>query len=564
MNAWRRFISVPSIDPDDARRRRLLNIVLAGLAFLALIGLGITVYSNSTQIGEISEGATELYFGLLFFFGGAVILYFINRYWSGWLASSLLVILLAVLFAFIDTPKEVADGRALIAFAIPIILASVLLPAYASFIVAGLCSLIIVAVASTVSGVVPNTPAMIAFFAMALVSWLSGRGLEHALRDLRAINRELDQLVADRTQELSEALAREQAESGKNEAILHSIADGVVVFDTEGKAVVVNPAIPSLLERPIEQVVGQSIGQLMAGAVKAATQETVKAMFNGAATSSSSINVEWADKTLSLSVAPLRGAGGAITGSVVVFRDVTREAEVNRMKSSFVSMVSHELRTPISAIHGYAEMLQQRVYGSLTEKQTNAADRIMTNAKRLVGLVGDLLDQAQVEAGTIKIDNKTFSPAELMEGVREIAVKEAQMKNLRLTAAVEPQVPAMLCGDPQRLHQVLINLTMNAIKYTEAGSVQMRFYQPAPARWAMEVADTGPGIPISAQSYIFEPFRQVDNSVGRKYGGVGLGLSIVKRLVGLMGGEIKLKSEMGKGSTFTIVLPVIVPEPSPA
>jgi len=563
MNVWRRFISVSSTDPDDTRRRQLLNIVLAGLGGLAVIGLVATTYLAISGIGGASTEIGILYLSELTFLAGAIILYFINRYWSGWLASSLLVILLSVLFAFVDSPKEVAEGRSLVAFAIPIALASVLLPAHASFLVAGLCSLIIVAVASSEPGVTPDIPAMLAFFAMALVSWLSGRGLEHALRDLRSLNRELDQRVADRTRELSEALARERAESDKNEAILHSIADGVVVFDNEGEAVVANPAMSVLLEKPVAEVVGKGIGALMAGAVTTASQEAVWNMFNSHA-ASALINIEWGKKTLSLSVAPLRGEGGTFVGSVVVFRDVSREAEVNRMKTAFVSMVSHELRTPISAIQGYAEMMQQRVYGPLTEKQHNASDRIMTNAKRLLGIVGDLLDQAQVEAGTVKIDDKLFSPFDLVEGVREVVAQEAQSKELQLTAIVEPGLPETLRGDPHRLHQVLANLTMNAIKYTEEGAVNIRVYRPDAACWAMEVADTGPGIPISAQSYIFEPFRQIDNSMGRKYGGVGLGLSIVKKLVVLMGGEIKLESEVERGSTFTVVLPVVVPEPRSA
>jgi signal transduction histidine kinase len=563
MDAWRRFITVPSTDPDDARRRQLLNIVLAGFGGLAVIGLAATTYLAISGVGGASTEIGILYLSELVFLAGAIILYFINRYWSGLLASSLLVILLSILFAFIDSPEEVVHGRSLVAFAIPIALASVLLPAYASFLVAGLCSLIIAAVASTAPGVTPDIPAMLAFFAMALVSWLSGRGLEHALRELRSLNRELDQRVVERTRELSQALAREQEESDKNEAILHSIADGVVVFDDEAKAVVVNPAMSLLLNKPASEIAGKDIGALMAGTVAAVSQEAVWNLFKSR-TALAPINIEWGKKTLSLSVAPLHGEGETAGGSVAVFRDVTREAEVSRMKSAFVSMVSHELRTPISAIQGYAEMMQQRVYGPLTEKQHNASDRIMANTKRLMGIVSDLLDQAQVEAGTIKIDDKLFSPVDLVEAVREVVAKEARSKELHFTAVVESGLPERLRGDPHRLHQVLANLTMNAIKYTEEGEVNVRLYRPDPSRWAMEVCDTGPGIPLSAQSYIFEPFRQIDSSMGRKYGGVGLGLSIVKKLVALMGGEIKLESQMERGSKFTVLLPVVVPEPTTA
>ncbi len=117
-------------------------------------------------------------------------------------------------------------------------------------------------------------------------------------------------------------------------------------------------------------------------------------------------------------------------------------------------------------------------------------------------------------------------------------------------------MPSILSGDQQRLQQILVNLVSNAIKFTEEGAVQVCLYCPDPQHWAMEVSDTGSGIPPEAQAYIFEPFRQVDNSMTRENTGTGLGLSIVKQLATLMGGEITLESEIGRGSTFTVQLPL--------
>jgi two-component system sensor histidine kinase/response regulator len=300
--------------------------------------------------------------------------------------------------------------------------------------------------------------------------------------------------------------------------------------------------------------------ELMQGAVTAPQQELVLGLMPAGTSTDSPVNVEWGNKTLSLSIAPLRADSGDITGSVVVFRDVSREAEISRMKSAFVSMVSHELRTPLNAIHGFAEILQQKVYGELGERQNGVVARILSNTVRLLGIVNDLLDQAHIEAGTMPIYNAPFSPAELVDGVvHSVVAGLAQSKGIEVESCIEPEVPTTLIGDSQRLGQVLVNLTTNALKFTEQGKVSIRLFCPDLAHWALQVSDTGPGIAPNAQTFIFEPFRQIEYSISRKHGGVGLGLSIVKKLVSLMNGDVSLHSEVGRGSTFTVVLPLVIP-----
>jgi len=134
----------------------------------------------------------------------------------------------------------------------------------------------------------------------------------------------------------------------------------------------------------------------------------------------------------------------------------------------------------------------------------------------------------------------------------------AQDKGLEFKSSLAPELPEMLYGDEHRLQQILINLTGNAIKFTSRGSVQVKIYQAAPTQWAMQVADTGAGIPKEAQAYIFEPFRQVDNSITRENRGTGLGLSITKQLVELMDGDICVESELEQGSIFTVTLPILL------
>jgi len=202
-------------------------------------------------------------------------------------------------------------------------------------------------------------------------------------------------------------------------------------------------------------------------------------------------------------------------------------------------------------------MLNEGVYGKLEERQAGIVQRIMANTNKLLVIVNDLLDQAQIEAGKLSLHNRHFQPSELLEYVRQVMDSIAREKKVGLITSCSDDLPEILYGDPQRLNQVLVNLVNNAVKFTDEGQVDVRLYRADEARWALEIKDTGIGIPEEVQNAIFEPFRQVDMDVTRRPGGIGLGLSIVKRIVNLMQGEIQVKSQVGKGSTFTVLLPII-------
>jgi PAS domain S-box-containing protein len=391
---------------------------------------------------------------------------------------------------------------------------------------------------------------MVIFFAISLVSWLSARSLEHALRDLRIINRELDQRVDERTRDLAEALSR-------NQAVLEGIADGVIVFNRRGEAMIVNPAMTRLIHRPANEIIGYDIDVLMAEEVADTDREAVGGLLRDQESSYPGLKFEWGDKTFSVSLAPVRDNFRRVTGTVAVFRDFTREAEIDRMKSAFVSMVSHELRTPLNAVLGYAEILREALYGPLSDKQLNAVNRIIANTDQLLNIVSNLLDQAQIESGRLTLNVTPFAPAHLIDEVVGGMNVLAQTKDLVVRQEIAGDVPARLFGDRQRLHQVLVNLMGNAIKFTDEGEVGVRAYRSDGNCWALEVWDTGCGIPEEAHEYIFDAFRRADDSLTRKYAGTGLGLSIVKQLVNLMEGDILLDSEVGQGSTFTVVLPLI-------
>jgi signal transduction histidine kinase len=234
--------------------------------------------------------------------------------------------------------------------------------------------------------------------------------------------------------------------------------------------------------------------------------------------------------------------------------------EASRFKSRLLANVGHDLRTPLSAILGYADMLQEGVYGDLGDRQRKASVRILSNAKRLLHLINSLLDQAQIEAGQLTLHYEPLAPVQLLAEIEATMSPAARAKELALETRLASDVPDALVADVQRIHQIVMNLVENAIKFTTEGRIAVRLYLPDADHWAIEISDTGCGIAEPVQRYIFEPFRQGDDSTTREYSGVGLGLSIVKQLTTLMGGEIHLASEVGQGSTFTVVLPLHVPE----
>jgi signal transduction histidine kinase len=234
-----------------------------------------------------------------------------------------------------------------------------------------------------------------------------------------------------------------------------------------------------------------------------------------------------------------------------------REAiEASDFKTQLIARISHELRTPLGAILGLTEMLEDpSVSGALYPNQQQIAQKIVRNSHRLNGLVAELLDQSRFESGKLRLKVEAFSPRDVVANVAATLRPGVERKGLVMSTEIEDSVPDVVFGDPGRVEQILRSLVDNAAKFTKVGTIDIRVYRSGDGRWAMRVADTGIGIPETAREYIFEPFRQVDESVTREYGGMGLGLTIAKQLTMLMGGEISLESEVGQGSTFTVVLP---------
>ena len=549
------LLDVPTSNPDDARRRRVLNILLLGTLAAAIAGLvGILDTGASSQVSN------DDYRLLLGGIGGTILgilgIYWVNRKYSGRLAALLFLLLLTAVFAFSDSPEQLSNGRSLFIFTLPIAISSLILASQSSFLFAFISSAIVAGLALAIGQPV-NIFAIIGFFMLALVSWLSARSLENALSELRSINTNLDKVVVERTEALAASLDRERVEAGRNQAILNSIADGVIVFDRKWNAMMANPAIKGMLEVPLELIVNKNFREIIEHPRLAARSRGLLYAMIEHDTQPIGFRIEWASKTLSVSAAQVYNNRGENMGFVIVFRDVTREAEVEKLKSTFVAIVSHELRTPLNAILGYAEMFKEAVYGPMNEKQVNMAERIMKNTQRLLGLINDLLDQAQMEAGKLTIQMAPVRLAELLDNLHSVLDKSASDKGVKLTSEIDDSLPEVLNGDAARLHQILVNLVNNAIKFTDEGSVRVRLFYGDEKRWGIEVEDTGHGIPEADIPHIFDTFRQVEGTTTRVHGGFGLGLSIVKQLVNLMNGEIKVSSTLGQGTTFRIILPLV-------
>jgi signal transduction histidine kinase len=241
-----------------------------------------------------------------------------------------------------------------------------------------------------------------------------------------------------------------------------------------------------------------------------------------------------------------------------LFREIGEQgralAIASQHKSQFLANMSHELRTPLNAILGYTEMMADGLYGDVGEKAQGVLERLQSNGRHLLGLINDVLDLSKIEAGQLVLTMEDYSVADMVATVMATTESLARAKSLRLGSAVASGLPTGT-GDARRLAQVLLNLVGNAIKFTDQGGVEIRAAQAAD-RFEFSVVDSGPGIAPADQARIFDEFQQVDNTITRKKGGTGLGLSISRRIVELHGGRITVHSEVGKGSTFTISIPV--------
>jgi PAS domain S-box-containing protein len=373
-------------------------------------------------------------------------------------------------------------------------------------------------------------------------------------------NAELYRLIRDQAERLGVMLRSQQTEAAKSQAILESVADGVMVSDQSGEIILFNAAAERILELRRDEVLGRSASDLTglygAGAAKWATllhewSEDPRSY----AGEFLAEQIEVGDKVVSVHVSPVMH-GDELLGLVSVFRDITREVAADRIKSEFVATVSHELRTPMTSIKGYADLLLLGAAGEITPEQRRFLEVVKSNADRLSLLVNDLLDISRIEQGRAELDIRPVDMRELIDDV--IASLEGRRENEGRHIQIRAEVPAelpTLQGDYDRITQILTNLVNNAYQYTpDEGSVTVRAV-PDGQGIQVDVIDTGIGIPDEDKPRIFERFFRGEDPLVMKTAGTGLGLAIVQRLVAMHGGRIWFESQQGIGTTFSVWLP---------
>jgi PAS domain S-box-containing protein len=375
-------------------------------------------------------------------------------------------------------------------------------------------------------------------------------------------------------------IARDITERKRIEEQLRQLARAVeaspasiVITDTEAKIQYVNPKFTQMTGYTLEEALGQNPRILKTKYTPPATHQKLWQTI----TAGQEWHGEFCNRKKNgelfwefAAVSPITDAAGVITHYVAVKEDITERKRMQEelaqardqalaasgYKSELLAKVSHELRTPLGAILGFAEILHNETTAALTPQQKRFTAKILDSAAYLNSLISDLLDQSQIEQGQMRIQAAFFNLREMVENLSVSLAVQAEAKGLHFTTEIAPDLPDILTGDEKRLRQIITNLVNNSLKFTETGSVTVHIYRAEPQQWAIQVADTGPGIASAAQPQIFDAFWQIDNTLTGKQKGYGLGLSIVKQLTTLMGGEISLKSEVGRGSTFTVLLPL--------
>jgi signal transduction histidine kinase len=265
-------------------------------------------------------------------------------------------------------------------------------------------------------------------------------------------------------------------------------------------------------------------------------------------------------RTMEMSTEDLRRA---LDDATVELLETNRKLEqASEMKSQFTARTSHELRTPLSAMIVFTDLALRGAYGPLNERLENALEHVINSARHLKTIINDILDLSKIEAGELEICEEAVELRSLVMAAESVCLEAKREKDLDCEVHLSPEMPAYILGDEGRIKQILLNLVGNAVKFTSEGEIKVLMECSSADRWLLLVQDSGPGIPEDQFEAVFQAYRQLDGP-GReaRAKGTGLGLAITRHLVHMMGGEINLRSELGQGSTFEVLLPLIETTP---
>ena len=372
--------------------------------------------------------------------------------------------------------------------------------------------------------------------------------------------------MANNIESLIASLGESETNNRRLAAIVKQSSEAIWTRDLSGRITTWNAGAAVLFGYTAEEAIGQRINvDKSTSAEEEANRlerlklgETFSYETRAETRSGREIDIE-------VAAAPLHDENSSVVGKICVAHDVTErkraEAELsaarlaaeaaNQAKSSFLAKMSHEIRTPMNGVLGMTELLLET---GLTATQRRFAETVQRSGKSLLAIINDILDFSKIEAGKLDLEHIDFDLRQTIEDTIELLAERAQSKELELACNLPVNLASRVKGDPLRLGQVLTNLVGNAIKFTEEGevavSLSIREESTDAVMLRFEVTDTGPGISKEAQGRIFENFSQADGSTTRKHGGTGLGLAISKQLVEMMGGEMRVESTPGVGSTF--------------
>ena len=353
-------------------------------------------------------------------------------------------------------------------------------------------------------------------------------------------------------------LAEEQLiqEAEKMTAVVNSIAEGLIVLDKNNCILHINPTAERLLGIDAE-LRGVDIRTAIKDHEIYVAIEKSQERLARYETHFSEIVLSRGEQEIILKMlaSPFLDDGGQQLGAVYVLDDITEAKKIERMKSDFVNLVSHEFRTPLTSIRGFVQLILDGKVGSISSVQEKSLIRVLRQAKRLEGLINDLLDVSRIESGRIEMKREVVSLVDVATQRIEELKPQADEKTITVEFIAPDSLPNVM-GDSERIGQVFTNLIGNAIKFTpDGGSITVNI-RPEGTYILAQVIDTGPGIPIDKQEKIFDKFYQLSEVQTRQQGGSGLGLSIVKSIVEAHGGRIWIRSEEGKGSDFRFILPI--------
>ena len=462
MKGFQAFLEVPLGNPDEQRRARLLNILVVGLTFLALIAI---VVVSGLIIARVPgwQNMTSTLLSMLLFLVGVGVVFSLNQIGKVMLASVVYIFILIVALTFANV-DAMGRGDTLFYFVIPILIASFLIRPYASFFVAGVTSIVFVALVIILRLESSIFIGVFSMLSIAFIAWLAARNLESTLLELRIVNQELDQRVIKRTQEMA--------------------------------------GVNLLLEEQARELAQANL-QL---------ERQARELFNAN----------------------------------------ERLKSLDRLKSKFVSDVTHELRTPVSNLTTYLEMLE---FGD-PDKQDRYLAVLHEETERLSQLVTDVLDLSRMEMGTTRVE---FTWIDLNQVAAEVVLANqhrAESRDLELIFEPTEDLP-LVWADRVQLKQAISNLVGNSLNYTIDGWIKVGTYLDyRKDRVGLFVQDTGMGIDQNDIPHVFDRFYRGQQPSESKIPGTGLGLSIAKGILSLHHGGVDVKSEIGKGSTFTIHMPL--------